>query len=59
VPLHGPDGRVLAAVEVAQHAGRGTARQLVNGVLPTLRAAVAAIEADLAVAFERQPLELG
>ncbi|GAA0598566.1 IclR family transcriptional regulator domain-containing protein [Streptomyces crystallinus] len=49
VPVLGADGRVAAAVNVAQHAGRGSAEEMVRAVLPELRATAGAISAELAV----------
>ncbi|MGR8010028.1 IclR family transcriptional regulator domain-containing protein [Streptomyces hypolithicus] len=54
MPLRDRLGRTVAAVNVSQHAGRGTPQQFLDSVLPPLTAAVARIEADLAVAGERQ-----
>ncbi|MFG2146945.1 IclR family transcriptional regulator C-terminal domain-containing protein [Streptomyces sp. NPDC048696] len=48
VPVRGADGRVVAAVNVAQHAGRGTPAQMLRTLLAPLRATAALIEADLA-----------
>lgn len=49
VPLHDRSGRAVAAVEVALHTGRRSARECVAEVLPELRAAADAITADLHV----------
>lgn len=49
VPVRGADGRVVAAVNVAQHAGRGTPSGMLRSLLPELREAGAGISADLAV----------
>ncbi|MFD9483322.1 IclR family transcriptional regulator C-terminal domain-containing protein [Streptomyces sp. NPDC059991] len=49
VPVRGADGRVVAAVNVAQHARRGTPEEMLRTLLPALRAAGAGISADLAV----------
>ncbi|MFC0844935.1 IclR family transcriptional regulator C-terminal domain-containing protein [Streptomyces noboritoensis] len=49
VPVRGADGRVVAAVNVAQHAGRGSTEEMVRAVLPALRAAGAGVSADLGV----------
>lgn len=59
VPLRDRHGRVVAAVNVAQHAGRGTPQQLIDGILPELRATAAAMAADLAVRSEHHPLAPG
>lgn len=49
VPVRDPAGSVLAAVNVSMHAGRTSAEQARGVVLPALRTAALAIEADLAV----------
>ncbi|OAR23237.1 hypothetical protein A8W25_27445 [Streptomyces sp. ERV7] len=49
VPVRDADGRVVAAVNVAQHAGRGSPEEMLRTLLPELRAAGAGISADLAV----------
>ncbi|WP_101391151.1 IclR family transcriptional regulator C-terminal domain-containing protein [Streptomyces sp. TLI_146] len=49
VPVRGAGGRVVAAVNVAQHAGRGRPEEMLRTLLPELRAAAAGISADLAV----------
>ena len=49
VPVHDPAGAVVAAVNVSMHAGRTGAEQARGVVLPALRAAALAIEADLAL----------
>ncbi|MFJ5292688.1 MULTISPECIES: IclR family transcriptional regulator C-terminal domain-containing protein [unclassified Streptomyces] len=54
MPLRDRLGHTVAAVNVAQHAGRATRQQFLDTVLPPLASAVARIEADLAVASERQ-----
>nr|WP_240779212.1 IclR family transcriptional regulator C-terminal domain-containing protein [Nonomuraea zeae] len=48
VPVRAGDGRVVAAVNVATHASRAAAADLLSDVLPELRQAAARIEADLA-----------
>ncbi|MFI6182605.1 IclR family transcriptional regulator C-terminal domain-containing protein [Nonomuraea sp. NPDC051191] len=48
VPVRGPDGRVVAAVNVATHASRASRDHLLRDVLPELRATAARMEADLA-----------
>lgn len=50
VPVHDREGNAVAAVNVAMHASRRTLEECVAQVLPELRAAVGAIEADLHVA---------
>ncbi|MBT2489940.1 helix-turn-helix domain-containing protein [Streptomyces sp. ISL-96] len=47
VPVRGADGRVVAAVNVARHAGEGTPGEMREALLPALREAAALIEADL------------
>jgi len=49
VPVRDPAGAVVAAVNVSMHAGRTSAEQARSAVLPELRAAAAAIAADLAL----------
>nr|WP_245614239.1 IclR family transcriptional regulator C-terminal domain-containing protein [Actinokineospora inagensis] len=49
VPVRDHAGTVLAAVNVAMHSERRTAAECVADVLPRLRAAASAIEADLHV----------
>jgi IclR family transcriptional regulator, pca regulon regulatory protein len=49
VPLHGRDGRVVAAMNVSTQASRGTAAAVRREVLPALQATAARIESDLAV----------
>ncbi|WP_326627590.1 IclR family transcriptional regulator domain-containing protein [Nonomuraea fuscirosea] len=48
VPVRDRTGRVVAAVNVATHAGRATPAALMNDVLPALRETAARMEADLA-----------
>ncbi|MER6945341.1 IclR family transcriptional regulator C-terminal domain-containing protein [Nonomuraea sp. NPDC000554] len=48
VPVRDRDGRAVAAVNVATHAGRATPAELVRDVLPALLEAAARMEADLA-----------
>ncbi|MFE7316576.1 IclR family transcriptional regulator C-terminal domain-containing protein [Streptomyces sp. NPDC057555] len=50
VPLHGGHGEVLAAVNIALHAGRGTPAETRGALLPALRETAAAIAADLSLA---------
>ncbi|MGW6058510.1 IclR family transcriptional regulator domain-containing protein [Streptomyces sp. NPDC055189] len=47
VPLKDARGRVVAALNVAQHAGTAPLAETVDALLPALRATAAAIEADL------------
>nr|WP_238412064.1 IclR family transcriptional regulator C-terminal domain-containing protein [Saccharothrix deserti] len=49
-------GTVVAAVNIALHVGRTTPAETGERLLPALRATVARIEADLAVAFDQAPL---
>ncbi|MEO5875098.1 MAG: IclR family transcriptional regulator C-terminal domain-containing protein [Streptosporangiaceae bacterium] len=56
VPVRARDGRVVAAINVASHAGRSTPAETLERLLPALRATAAAIEADLAVRTEHNPL---
>lgn len=49
VPVRTPDGRVVAAVNVASHTGGATPEEFRDAVLPELRAAAGRIEADLAL----------
>ncbi|NYI04473.1 IclR family transcriptional regulator domain-containing protein [Allostreptomyces psammosilenae] len=53
VPLRDRDGTVVAALNVAAHAGRGTPEETLRTVLPPLREAATAIEADLRAAGAR------
>ncbi|MFF8312152.1 IclR family transcriptional regulator domain-containing protein [Streptomyces lydicus] len=50
VPVHDRTGRVVAAVNVSTHAGRCTPKEARATILPALREAATAIEADLHVA---------
>ncbi|MFF4698381.1 IclR family transcriptional regulator domain-containing protein [Streptomyces chattanoogensis] len=50
VPVHDRTGRVVSAVNVSTHAGRCSPDEAREAVLPALREAAAAIEADLRVA---------
>lgn len=47
VPVRDGQGRVVAAVNVARHAGNGTPQEMREALLPALREAAALIEADL------------
>ncbi|NBM15478.1 IclR family transcriptional regulator C-terminal domain-containing protein [Streptomyces sp. GC420] len=54
VPVHDASGRVVAALNLAQHSGRGTPEDMVDALLPALRETAAHIESDLrAVAYGR------
>lgn len=57
VPVRERGGRVVAAVNVAMHTSRRTLEECAGEVLPALRAAATAIEADLHIAgrFARVP----
>ncbi|TQK42698.1 IclR family transcriptional regulator [Streptomyces sp. SLBN-118] len=57
VPVRDPEGRAVAAVNVAMHSSRRTVQQCLTEVLPELRATAARIEADLHIAgrFARIP----
>ncbi|MGW0814210.1 IclR family transcriptional regulator domain-containing protein [Streptomyces viridiviolaceus] len=58
VPVRDRSGRVVAAVNVAMHAARRSARDCVEEILPELKATADRIEADLRVAgrFRQVPL---
>ncbi|MGW6026370.1 IclR family transcriptional regulator domain-containing protein [Streptomyces sp. NPDC055099] len=47
VPVKDAEGRVIAALNVAQHAGTAPLEETVEALLPALRETAAAIEADL------------
>ncbi|MFE0176536.1 IclR family transcriptional regulator C-terminal domain-containing protein [Streptomyces sp. NPDC059002] len=47
VPVRDAEGRVVAALNVAQHAGPGPLRETRDALLPALRETAAAIETDL------------
>ena len=47
VPLHGEQGEVIAAVNVAVHASRWSIERILEELLPRLRETAAAIEADV------------
>ena len=49
VPVHDPSGTAVAAVNVSMHAARTSSTEARASVLPVLRAAAAAISADLAL----------
>ncbi|RNG31369.1 IclR family transcriptional regulator domain-containing protein [Streptomyces botrytidirepellens] len=59
VPVRGADRQVVAALNIATHAGRGSAEAAVEELLPALRTAAARIEADLAAASAHHPLGAG
>ena len=48
VPLHTPEGRVVAAINLSTHASRRTPTAIRRDLLPPLLATAAAIECDLA-----------
>lgn len=50
VPLRNAHGRVIAALNVAQHSGEAPLTETGDALLPALRRTAAAIEADLATA---------
>ncbi|WP_419998510.1 IclR family transcriptional regulator domain-containing protein [Streptomyces boninensis] len=50
-PVRGADGSVVAAVNVATHAGRTPESEVRTTVLPALRAAAARISADVAAVY--------
>ncbi|WP_185912081.1 IclR family transcriptional regulator C-terminal domain-containing protein [Streptomyces sp. WAC08452] len=58
VPVHDRAGHVVAAVDVALHAARRTARACVTDILPPLRETAAHIETDLRVASRFRPVPL-
>ncbi|MGI5347697.1 IclR family transcriptional regulator domain-containing protein [Streptomyces sp. CA-250714] len=55
VPLHGRDGQVVAALNVAAHAAQRSLDDLRTNVLPELLTAARRIETDLAAATEHLP----
>ncbi|MGW4080419.1 IclR family transcriptional regulator domain-containing protein [Streptomyces asiaticus] len=59
VPVRDARGRVVAALNVATHAGRGTVESARGELLPALRATAARIEADLATASAHHALGAG
>ncbi|WP_282793430.1 IclR family transcriptional regulator C-terminal domain-containing protein [Streptomyces sp. CC224B] len=59
VPLRDRDGRVVAALNVAVHAGRSAPQETLERVLPALRDTASRIEAELATAFAYTPLVTG
>ncbi|MET8011623.1 IclR family transcriptional regulator C-terminal domain-containing protein [Streptomyces sp. NPDC005271] len=59
VPVRDADGRVVAALNLATHADRGTAESARHDLLPALRGAAVRIEADLATAWAHRPLGAG
>ncbi|WP_329140151.1 helix-turn-helix domain-containing protein [Streptomyces sp. NBC_01476] len=58
VPLRSADGRVVAALNVAQHAGRGSREQMLDRIRPAATAAAERIAADLAIVGERRELTI-
>ena len=46
VPIQDPADTVIAAMNSSTHVSRGTAEDIVNGLLPHARKTEAAIEAD-------------
>ncbi|MEU2562032.1 IclR family transcriptional regulator C-terminal domain-containing protein [Streptomyces longispororuber] len=59
VPLRDRDGRVVAALNVAVHAGRSAPQETLERVLPALRDTASCIEAELSTAFAYTPLVTG
>ncbi|WP_330308047.1 MULTISPECIES: IclR family transcriptional regulator C-terminal domain-containing protein [unclassified Streptomyces] len=59
VPVRDRSGRAVGALNVALHAGPESPEHTRDTVLPALRACVARIEADLAVAFAEAPVQTG
>ena len=57
VPLRGPDGRVVAAVNVSLHAGRTSLQDVPGLLLPALRETAKRITEDIALVFALQPVE--
>lgn len=58
VPLHGADGRVAAALNVAGHSGTTPLDATREALLPALRETAAAIEADLRTASRHHRLRI-
>jgi IclR family transcriptional regulator, pca regulon regulatory protein len=58
VPIRDRHGTVLAAMNVAMHAGRGTPEDMRRDILPVLAETATDIEADLAAASARGPLSI-
>jgi len=56
VPLHGPGGQVVAALNVAHHAGRTPLREVHELLLPALRDTARQIDDDVALAYAVRPL---
>jgi IclR family transcriptional regulator, pca regulon regulatory protein len=56
VPLRGPDGQVVAAVNVSLHAGRTSLQDVPGLLLPALRETAKRITEDIALVFALQPL---
>jgi IclR family pca regulon transcriptional regulator len=57
VPLRGPDGQVVAAVNVSLHAGRTSLQDVPGLLLPALRETAKRITEDIARVFALQPLQ--
>jgi len=57
VPLRGPDGRVVAAMNVSLHAGRTALQDVPGLLLPALRETAKHITEDIALVFALQPFE--
>jgi IclR family transcriptional regulator, pca regulon regulatory protein len=59
VPVHDPSGGVTAALNVSMHASRGNADSARRELLPPLRRAAQAIEADFAASLASRPVTVG
>ncbi|MFF9486330.1 IclR family transcriptional regulator C-terminal domain-containing protein [Streptomyces sp. NPDC014676] len=59
VPVRDREGRAVAAVNIALHAGPEPPEHTRDTLLPALRACAARIESDLAVAFADGPVQTG
>jgi IclR family pca regulon transcriptional regulator len=59
VPVHDPSGAVTAALNVSMHASRGNADSARRELLPPLRQAARAIEADFAASLASRPITGG
>lgn len=55
VPLHDPDGAVVAALNVSAHVSRGNAESIRRELLPSLRKTADLIEEDLTGGARRRP----
>lgn len=59
VPLHDPDGVVIAALNLSTHVSRGDAESIRRELLPSLRKTADLIEQDLTGGGRRRPSEGG